>query len=89
MYIVGGYDSRSTEYLHTLIRIDLSHASQDTLSYEVVMQEHGPYNRANSSCCLVKDQIYLFGGGNMEDVFDDLWVLETEGCRWERTARGS
>lgn len=33
MYIMGGYDSVSTEYLNAVIKIDLSKASEDLLTF--------------------------------------------------------
>ncbi len=76
MYLIGGYDSKSTEYLQPIIKIDLSKVSEDLLTFKVINAENGPFGRANSSCCLVKNQIYVFGGGNIEDVFDDLWIFD-------------
>lgn len=87
MYIIGGYDSISTEYLDSVIKIDLSKVSEDILTYEIIKEENGPYKRANSSCCLVENKIYLFGGGNMENVFDDLWIFEIETSHWQMTQR--
>lgn len=87
MYIIGGYDSKSTDYLKTVIKIDLSKVSEDSLTYSVIKGENGPFGRANSSCCLVKNQIYVFGGGNIEDVFDDLWIFDIESQNWLQTQR--
>lgn len=33
MYIIGGYDSISTEYLNVVIKIDLSKVSEDLLTF--------------------------------------------------------
>ena len=55
MYLIGGYDSKSTEYLNAIVKIDLSKISEDLLIYTVVKGENGPFGRANSSCCLVKN----------------------------------
>jgi len=87
MFLIGGYDSNSTNYLDCVIKIDLSKISENLLTYSLIREDKGPYGRANSSCSLVNNEIYLFGGGNIEDVFDDLWQFEIESEKWQQSLK--
>lgn len=65
MYILGGYDSKSTDYSNVVIQINLEKIAENDLTFRVIKTEVAPSRRANASCCLVGNEIYMFGGGNI------------------------
>ena len=73
LYIVGGYEANETSFMQKIIKISLTKLSEDELSFKVFEFEDAPSPRANCSCCLVDNQIYLFGGGKVDEVYSDLW----------------
>jgi hypothetical protein len=81
---VGGYDSQSTNYQKDVVRISLLKIEQNVLEFQIVGgggQQPSP--RGNAGCCLFQDQIYVFGGGNSDDVFADFWLWDINLKTWQ------
>ena len=41
-----------------------------------------PSPRANACCCLADNQIFVFGGGRVDESYNDLWVWDIESSTW-------
>jgi hypothetical protein len=69
--------------LTKIIKISLENVQDDILTYEILNPgEKFPNPRGNTSCCLAGNEIYLFGGGNVEDVYGDFWSWDIEKSIW-------
>lgn len=80
---MNGFDARSTNYFADVVKICLDGIAEDKLTYEIIKAEgNRPSLRGNASCCLVGGTVYLFGGGNVDDSFGDLWSWEIESNKW-------
>ena len=74
MFIFGGFDSVSAEYYPYTVKVSLERLKEDRLTYQII--KGGPPPRASSSYCLLGSKIYTFGGGKVDEVFDDFWVFD-------------
>ena len=78
MYIFGGED-RSRRAVNDLFVLDMN-----SLAWEQPTSE-GPSPSARSAhiACAVEDRfLVVFGGGSVARCFNDVWVLDTQGNKW-------
>ncbi|CAG9313184.1 unnamed protein product [Blepharisma stoltei] len=77
VYIFGGYSSSyNVTIMNNLIKLDLtsSEITYTVLSYEF----KSPSPRKSHSLCSSEAKLYLFGGQNGNDYYNDLWELDPE-----------
>jgi hypothetical protein len=78
-----GFDSLSGNYFPDVAKIGLEGVGEDRLTFQVIKLEgEKPCLRGNVSCCLSGETVFLFGGGNMDDSYGDLWSWEIDANKW-------
>jgi hypothetical protein len=83
LYLLNGFDSLTSNYFADVCKICLDGISEDKLTYEIIKTEVSrPSPRGNASCCLVGGLVYLFGGGNVDDSYGDLWSYDLDSNKW-------
>lgn len=77
LYIFGGWDG--SKRLNDLFMLNL-----DSMFWtQVIVEGESPAPRAGMSLCNVNNELYLFGGsGPHAYCFNDLYIYDTEICRW-------
>ncbi len=76
MYIFGGYEAEKGVYLNAMYKVDLGsvHSNNEVIVQEVeVKSSKKPAPRGNFSGCIIDSELYIFGGTNSDQVFDDMW----------------
>ncbi|KAJ2893253.1 hypothetical protein IWW38_002924 [Coemansia aciculifera] len=84
LFVFGGTVDRY--FLSDLVSFDVRSAAAQGARWQV---EHpdgsdvGPMGRAGHSCSFYAGSIYVFGGMNSDQCFNDLWAFDLELKRWQ------
>ena len=82
LYLIGGYDANETKFMTSVVKISLDKISDDELTFQIIQSETMPAPRGNATCCLADNQIFLFGGGRVDESYNDLWIWNIESSTW-------
>ncbi|CAG8437230.1 9853_t:CDS:10 [Scutellospora calospora] len=82
MYIFGGQNFKGI-YLNDLIAFDLTTMESKNLSWKFICpSNNSPPSRAGHIACAYKDNIYLFGGTDGTQCYNDIWCYDTQTNSW-------
>lgn len=81
MIIFGGYDGKNVlDELWTLKTIP---DEVDTFEWRRANLKGGPCARYGHAACLKNDKLYIYGGRNKKEIFNDLWCLQIHSGYWD------
>ncbi|ORY03185.1 hypothetical protein K493DRAFT_384104 [Basidiobolus meristosporus CBS 931.73] len=83
MYLFGG--QVDGYYFNDLVAFDTKSLSTQTPRWEYIAPGYeSPPERACHSAVVHKNQIYIFGGNDVEKLFDDLWCYDATSNIWSQ-----
>lgn len=78
-YIFAGYSVGDKIIDNKLAQINLKTKVYEEISNMYIY----PDNRYSGTLSVINTKLYLFGGKNSEDLFNDMWIFHTDDKYWE------
>jgi len=79
IFVLGGCDASDKFNDVAILDTDIQHWYFPTVSGE----KRGNF-RAHTATCVQNDQIFVFGGGDGPNYFNDLWLFDTVNTSWSK-----
>ncbi len=81
MVVFGGYlGGNICDYSNNIYMLNLDKLSWESLSLK--RNEKKPCQRASAGMCIFNDFMYVFGGGDLSQKFNDLWQFSFKELCW-------
>ena len=78
LYIFGGYDADTSEYINSLVKLDTSSGLFTVLSANY----QSPTARSSHCMHLIDGSLYVFGGISGSVFLNDMWIFSIPGASW-------
>jgi len=84
---MGGYNSSNGQYLDLTVKISLKNMKDGEVDLRILQTDAKVTPQPRGSACIVDSFLYIFGGTNSDQTFDDFWHLDLETEKWEMHLR--